>query len=424
MQKNIKFLLLVCCLSLSTALVCSGDQQPFQISVVTTDNNPITVTATGSNLTDLINNLIKNLGQFQQLNGHAFTGTSTFLGVPNAIVFNVNSTGTVVNLNLTPIAFNKTFNGTSQGDVENQVTNFIEKSGSGTVGDFLSAIAKMSAVAVTDGNPNAATASSASTTFMDQGFTPATEVETLAADTTTTGTSTSATAKPSFGGLGIGFNSGKFKAAGIDGENTDVSITGLNFGLGPNVRLVTPVGFSYLKVAGARVGGFSVGLGLPITVETMGKDSPYNWRITPMAATSVRGSVDLASGALLWQAGLTNTVDYKVSSKLIVCVVNQLTTHHSIAVDYGDYHFDPKVDQQILKNGLRFVTPLNARLIGDFFVIDTRFLKDAAVKSFETLGGSLSFRITKTHSLTIGFNYDTGDNFKAYSVGLSSAWRW
>ena len=56
--------------------------------------------------------------------------------------------------------------------------------------------------------------------------------------------------------------------------------------------------------------------------------------------------------------------------------------------------------------------------------MDSRFFKQAAVKSFETFGGSLSFRATKSFNLSLGANYDTGTDFKAYSVGISSAWRW
>ena len=77
-----------------------------------------------------------------------------------------------------------------------------------------------------------------------------------------------------------------------------------------------------------------------------------------------------------------------------------------------------------MKNGLRAVTPFTRRVIGDFFIVDSRFLKAAAVKSFQTFGGSLSFRATKSFNLSLSANYDTGTDFKAYSVGMSSAWRW
>jgi len=270
-------------------------------------------------------------------------------------------------------------------------------------------------VAVTDGNPNAATAIAAGSVFGSQGFTPSDELASSADGTAD---------KPRYGGFGIGFNSGQFKAGGFKGSNTDLAFSGLNFGLTDKVRLIIPVSLSYLKIEGAQVAGAGLNFVLPIRLRAMDKDNPFNWRVTPLAGVSLRASEDLASGTLLWQLGVINTIDYRVNPKLVVCVVNQLTMYRSIAVNYGGYHFDAKIDQQIMKNGLRFVTPLSKRVIGDIMVIDTRFLKDAAVKQFTTIGGSLSLRATKSYNLTLGGNYDTGDNFKAWSVGFSSAWRW
>ena len=415
-MKRILLRVLLCTLAFSLTALAAVAKKPFEAIATTTTFVPITVTASGSNLSDFISSLINTNGQFQALNGSPYTAKSTFLGVPNAITFNTNSTGTAVTFGLAPINFTKTFTGVSKQDVDNQIDDFFQKNGAQTIADFLKAIAKESAIAVTDGNPLAVTALSAASSFMAQGFTPADEFTATFDD--------GADGKPRFGGLGIGFNAGKFEAGDFKGSNYDFSLSGLNIGLGDNVRLVTPISFSFLDVEGAKVAGGGISVALPIRLRTMSKDNPFNWRVTPIAGIGLRGSVDLASGALLWQAGVANTVDYKVAPKLVVCVINQFTLHRSIKVEYGDYSFDPKIDQQILKNGLRFVTPFNKRLIGDFFVVDTRFLKDAAVKSFETFGASVSLRATKSFNVSLGANYDTGDKFKAYSVGLSSAWRW
>jgi hypothetical protein len=155
----------------------------------------------------------------------------------------------------------------------------------------------------------------------------------------------------------------------------------------------------------------------------MDKENPMNWRLTPLVGISARGSQDLAGGGLIWMAGLNNSVDYRVSHKLIVCVVNQLTTHHGLDVKYASYEFNPNVDQLMLKNGLRFVTPFTARTTGDFFVIETNFLKEAAVKNFTTYGASISYRITPKMNLAFGVNFDIGSGYRSSSAGLSSAWK-
>jgi hypothetical protein len=45
------------------------------------------------------------------------------------------------------------------------------------------------------------------------------------------------------------------------------------------------------------------------------------------------------------------------------------------------------------------------------------------VKNFTTFGGSLTFRLNEKRHLTLGANYDTGANYRSWSAGLSSAWR-
>jgi hypothetical protein len=388
--------------------------------------NNITVTASGSSFETFINSIISSEGQFQALDGKPFAGTATFLGVKDALIFQVNAAGTVVSFSLGPINFNKTFTAANSTDLSKQVTDFFKKDGAQTIADFLAAIAKQSTIAVTDGNPNAATAIAANNTFISQGFTPVEQTaDAIEASSSTGGTATTTAAAPRrFGGLGIGLNAGHFKSGGFEGDNYDFSISGLNIGFGPNVRLVTPLYASYVKVSGAQIGGLGGGLALPITIRTITKESPWAWRVTPSVGIGGRVSVDLAGGAALWQAGLSSTFDVKVAPKLVLGFVNQITTHKSIEIKQGDFHFDPQIDQQILKNGLRLVAPLARRVVADFFVVDTRFLQAAAVKSFQTYGGSISLRATQSFNLTLGANYDTGTNFEAYSAGLSSAWHW
>lgn len=415
-MNNLRYLS-VSVLAFALTAVVAVAKKPFEAVATTVGPLPINVSGSGSNLSDFISGIINTNGQFAALNGNAYTARSSFLGVQNAITFNTNATGTSVTFGLAPINFSKTFTGATKQAVDDQIDDFFQKSGADTYAAFLKAIAAQSVIAVTDGNPNSATALGAASTFTSQGFTAADEFS-VAFD------EGAGDEKPRYGGFGIGFNAGKFEAGDFKGNNYDFSLSGLNIGLGDKVRLLTPISLGFLDVDGAKVAGAGINVALPIRLLLMNKTNPMNWRVTPIAGLSLRGSEDLASGALIWQAGVANTIDYKVAPKLVVCLINQATLHRSIKVEYGDYRFDPKIDQQILKNGVRFVTPLTPRLIGDFFVVDTRFLKEAAVKSFQTFGASLSLRATKSFNLSLGANYDTGTRFKAYSVGLSSAWRW
>jgi len=414
--------------ALVTLPVLAQSNLPFVASATTTlPANNITLTASGSNFETFVDDIIAAEGQFQQLSGKPFAGSSTFLGVQNAIVFQVNATGTVVSFGLAPINFSKTFTGTSSSDVSSQITDFFKKNGAQTISDFLAAIAKQSTIAVTDGNPNAATAIAANDSFMTLGFTPAEQTaDTLASSNDSgPGAMGAGTAeKPRFSGLAIGFNAGTFTSGAFSGTSYDLSSSGFNIRLTDRVRIVTPLYLNYVKVSGAQIGGFGGSLAVPVTIRVIDKDSPWAWRLTPSFGLGGRVSVDLAGGTALWQAGLTSAIDYKVGPKLMLGVINQLTEDKSIAVKDGDFNFDPHVDQQILKNGVRFVTPIKPRLIGDFFIVDSRFLKDAAVKSFETFGASIAMHVTEKFNLRLGANYDIGTQFRSYSAGLSSAWQW
>lgn len=394
------------------------NRDPFFASASTNDAGPpLTLTASGSSFFDFLDQVSKAQGQFSQFNNRAYSGTMTFLGVPNAIRFTTNTTGTSVNIALQPINFNRTFSGNSKQEVDDQLESFFKTNGAQTIADFLKAIAKSSPIAVTDGNPSAATAVAANNLFTSQGFTLPDEIS--------DGMDVSGTAtKPKFGGLSFGLNAGKFEAGVFKGNIYDFGGTLLNFG-GETVRLMVPISLNYLELdSGSQVGGGGISVVLPVRLRQMTREKNWNWRVTPVAGVSVRGSLDLASLSPLWQAGIVNTLDYRAAPKLVVSMVNQVTLHKSIALSYDDLDFDPQVDQQILKNGLRVTTPFNRRVIGDLFVVETNFLKDAAVKNFTTIGGSLAFRVTQKWNIVLGGNYDTGTRFKAYSAGLSSAWKW
>jgi hypothetical protein len=396
------------------ALPTHADPAPFVATAIVTDgaNLPL-VTEFGSNFINFANSIIDGTGQFQTLARHPYSAVSTFLGVPHAIIFSTNGPGTSVTLTLTPIGFTKTFTGVSSGDVNSQVDAFFEKNGQGIFASFLKAIAEKSPIAVTDGNPLAAPAIEAQGIFQSTAVTPDDTLVDQASGQ-----------KPKFGGFAIGFDAGSFKSGGFKGDDYDLSLTALSIALSDKVRLQIPVTVNYLTVDGAKVYGAGFDFALPIALRVMDTTNPWNWRVTPLAGISGRGSTDLASGVGLWDVGLVSTVDYKVNSKLILCLMDQITSDKSFSVTYGSYGFNPDVDQQIMKNGVRLVTPLGDDLVLDVFVVESNFLKTAVTKQFTTFGTSLALRATPKYRLCLAANVDTGSSFSSWSLGINSAWRW
>ncbi len=412
-----KKILLTVCASAALALFSPvRAASPFDVTVTST--TVPTVTQGYSSFPSLLSDVLNANGPFVNFASTNFNAKVTFLGVPNAVQANSNSAGTSVNLQIPITGFSQSFNGPTRSDVETQIKNFFLQNGSSVVGNFLAAIAKQSAVAVTDGNPNSSTAAMASSTFYSQGFTPTGELPFEGVSTASnTGGSTSR-----FTGLGIGLDSGQFKAGGIKGNNSDMSIP-FGYRLTDRVSLAASIPINYLDVEGAKIYGIGFNLAVPVRIQIMDHDNPLNWRLTPFVGISARGSEDLAGGGVIWSPGLTNTFDYRVNSKLILGLVSQISYDKSIAVKYSSYKFDPQVDQEIVKNGVRAVTPLTSRLIMDGFIIETNFLKAAAIKNYTTFGTSFSYHLTQKLNVTVGANYDTGPQYTDWSLGLSSAWK-
>ena len=404
----------LCAAAFLTIAPFSSAADPFTVTVSSGGmHGPADLTVGGSNFLDLIDNIINAEGAFRDFEGFDFNANLNYLGVSDAIFLTLNPSGTEAFLEIPSIGHSEIFMGGSRAEVEQQVENWFEKEGSDVYADFLASIAKTSPVAVTDGNPTAATASSAETTFASLGFTP---VDELVID------DTGVAASPNHSGIGIGFNSGKFKAGDLTGSISNMAVP-FRFKLSERMALAGSVPMTYMTLESAKVYGLGFNLALPYRARVMTKEKPLNWRVTPVVGFNVRASADLASGAALFTYGAINSIDYRINKKWILCMVNQLTGYQSLTVSYGDYDFDPNIDQLILKNGFRAVTKVSKRWILDGYFIDTRFLQDAAVEQFWTLGVSGQFKLTKNRNIQVGFNYDFGEDFSAWSLGLSSAWK-
>lgn len=414
MNKHIRCLLWI---SLCGWIILPARAQPFPFEVtVTSPSSPgLTVKASGNQFGQLGESIIRSNGVFQPFANQTVLATFTYYGAANAIVLTRNATSTQLTFALPPLNYSRAITGTDATDLEHNVEGYFHTEGNEIMrNEFQRAISALSPVSISDGNPMSTTAQSSEEMFRSEGFTP---VEDLVQPGTFT-------VRPQFKGLGLGFNTGTFEAAGFEGTILDFTLTALDFRMDDGTRVVVPVSYSRMKLGDAWVTGYGAGLAMPKQLRAMGPQNPWNWRVTPSVGFNLRTSKELSSGAWLWLGGLTNTIDYQAAPHLVLCLVNQLTGYRSMSIKADGVTYDPDISQQILKNGVRMVTPLTTRVIGDVFIVDTRFLKSAAVDQFTTLGGSLSLRASPSWNVRFGANTDFGHRFKAWSIGLSSAWHW
>ena len=104
---------------------------------------------------------------------------------------------------------------------------------------------------------------------------------------------------------------------------------------------------------------------------------------------------------------------------------NHVSWLEGIPVDVGDYSVSSGVSQLLLKNGLQVSVPLGTRWLATAYGLYTRFLDDAAVQDYFTVGGEVGFKILPTSQsyLKLGFYSDLGSDYKSGNLRLGTGWK-
>ena len=271
----------------------------------------------------------------------------------------------------------------------------------------MQAVAEQSAAAITDGNPSSATARMADRAFGTFGLFPATRVMHGSAE----GHS-----------AGLWFHTRQSKAdtpvgtvAGADYE-LDVPWW-LNFG--PHVSLIGNGNGQYMDAEGTAIYGGGADLGLGIRPFVRDEESGFGWQITPFVGLQGVGTYDGATGGLLDQFGIANRFEFQLPHGIQLIVANQFSHLSSLKLKIQDVNIDPKVQQDVLKNALMVDFPLwaAASLYGNAFVADTRFLQNAAIDNYQTLGAGLALR-HDSMSLNVYVSRDFASDYSSWNAGL------
>ncbi len=385
-----------------------------------TATDGITTTAAGDkNVVDLISRLVRAEGEFLPFNGTAFTAALNYAGVPNAIQFIENAAGTSVTLGIPSTGLSRTFNGPTRSDVDDQITAFLKKDGADEFAKFLKAMNRQSLVSVTDGNPNSATARAASQSFSSYGMTDAETRDEK--DDSDEGVSRS--------GIGMVADVGTIDANGIKGQVYSLPLYA-RFKLSKRVGLNFDIPLSYADIEGSTIFGFGLGVALPIKAIPRTKNSPWYWQITPFGGANVTGSADFAAGGMLANGGLVSLIAHDFG-RMTLSMGNQLSIHEGIPITVDDYKFDPGVSQQIIKNGVKLDVPFARRWVFDVYGIHTKFVEDAAVDQYFTVGAGIGYkRIPKPGSakkgsgyIKLGFYADIGNDYTSAHAHFGTGWK-
>jgi hypothetical protein len=382
-----------------------GDD-PFVLTAQTTSGPPASVTASGSSLPDLVDDLVRTQNQFGAFEGQAFRAGLDYGSIKQAIRFEQNAAGTSATVSIPSTGFSKTFTGSSDRDVRNQIRDFLLKQGSGEYARFLRTVNERSLIGVTDGNPLAATALLADSSFFKFGLQRSPyEVGGMVVESRG-------------GGLRLDLGGGVADTDDGDGYFLSAALSSLvRFNRHVGLALSSP--FTYRRVEGAEVfnGGFEAGLPVVIASPITGRGAV--WQVTPTFLGGAAGSLDLAAGGTFLGGGVTNSIAVPLGESAEITVGNGIYFFEGYGIHFGEYEFDTDLSQQVLKNGVKLTQALGRGGFVDASITHTAFLQEAAVGTYLTPGVGVGLRFGPTSGVRFAYRGNYGDGFTSHGGAVT-----
>jgi hypothetical protein len=399
-------LLFTALVSLAVLTPAARGADPFVLTAQTTSGPPASVTASGSSLPNLVDDLVQTQNQFGAFQGQAFRAGLDYGSIKQAIRFEQNAAGTSATVSIPSTGFSKTFTGSTDRDVRNQIRDFLLKQGATEYARFLRTVNERSLIGVADGNPLAATALLADSSFFKFGLQRSPY-------------ETGGMIFDRHGG-GLRFDLGGGVANTDDGDGYFISAalsSVIRFNRHVGLAFASP--FTYRDVEGAQVfnGGFEVGLPVVITSPTTGRG--VFWQVTPTFLTGAAGSLDFAAGGTFLGGGVTNSIAVPLGESAEITVGNGIYFFEGYPIHLGDYEFDTDLSQQILKNGLKLTVALGRGGFVDAAITHTAFLQEAAVDSYLTPGVGVGLRFGPTSGVRFAYQGNYGDGFTSHGGNVT-----
>jgi autotransporter-associated beta strand protein len=224
--------------------------------------------------------------------------------------------------------------------------------------------------------------------------------------------------------VSVSFDMGSFELEGHHGQTYGIPIAG-QFKINDRVKLDYEIPIQYITVADTGLLQAGLTLSLPWKVILPSPDQPWSWDVTPTAAFAVSGSREIIGGG-----ALTNVLTYR---------------WHGMTVTYGNYisffkgslqtddnpNFPSGVDQQIMKNGLRFDIPFGKGWVFEPYGIYTQFFQSTSVSSYYTIGAEVGHHFTwilegqnvDLGFISLGFYTEQGNRYRSGHGQIGSAWK-
>lgn len=414
-------------------------QNLFEVTA-TGGGNPAT-TAGSDNLLDLVDDAVNTQGAFAPFASSDANFALDYGGVPGAIVITKDSSNTQATLTFGPTGVTRTFTGANQADLENQIEDYLKKDGGQDLADFYKAINALTAIGVSDGNPNATTARMAQFTFdrfamygdQTKAFVlyaqpsvdqpppppPADPLQGRQGDGEPPADPVMATERRKAGaqlhvfGAAHAFETGDFDGTSLTlGTSLDANIT-------QRVGISLGSFFAYNSVQDADVFHLAFIAGLPLRLALPTDNSALTWQVTPFFNIGGSGSEDIGAGGLVLGGGLANMVSWELTRRWTLTMANQYSFYEGEKLSFDDFDIDPGVSQSMLKNGVRATYRMNDNWYVYGGAAYTNFLDDAAIDGWISPAAGVGYSTFAGTSIQAGFSGDFGDDWTSYGGRLA-----
>lgn len=324
-----------------------------------------------------------------------YTGTSqlnaglNFRGIPMSVTAASNSSA--MRLQIPAIGVDLTFDGGNRDASQTQLEDWFKKNGGEMVSRLMKKLAEQTALDPIAGNPNSVMAQSVAGDF-SRGFmntASSLRAEAQAAASTAVGEKSANT-------MTLAARFGSLSQGGVKSQSVSLPL-GYTFRFqDPQQSISLSLPITMVDVEGSKSysGGLGLGYSHPLT---------RNWILTPALGYMITGSPDMASAGQVVSGSLTSSYSLPLG-RYQISMGNMAGYYRTLRLSIGDYSFDPKIQNYVVRNALMLYLPTEFLIKGtglEIFGIDTRYLGDALfIDNYEEVG--LSFGKTKIKRKTVG----------------------
>ena len=406
--------------SLAVTSACSG-ADPFSISGSTTDFPQTPFSFGDKSLPDLVEGIVRGEGSYSTLANRTFNADLDYLGVRQALNFAVTQFGAVewraeLTTPFKPGVVNRTFIAATREELYAQIEDYLKTSGTEDLARWQKELSALMPFGLMTGNPNSTTALMARDSFNEYGLMA----------TATAAENEGEEEDPGMVGLALMGDVSTSSAEGHKAQSYSATPF-LPLKLSKRVRLDIGLPLNYTTVDGAQAFRAGLQLAMPMLIvnRNLAEDQPWLWQVTPTGSFQFAGSFDMVGGGALAAGGLTSFLCYDFG-KFELSMGNQFSFFESVAMNLGDYDFDPDVSDQIVKNGLKVGVRLGQHWYAEAYGLDTELLGNESFYSrYATFGAGFGFRANtkKKAYLMVGAYTDVASGWSSAGFRFGTGWK-